>query len=472
MTRTAHAHLADIWTNAGLDPEALSHIDLAGSDPILPGDFRVGTAAQVSIGAAALAAAELWRLRGGSRQQVSIDVRKAAAAFRSERYLRVGDSPPADLWSPIAGFYETGDGGWIQLHTNFPHHRDGVLALLGCAEDRDQVQRAILDWPGQDLEDALAAAGLCAGLVRPREAWQAHPQGRAVAGLPLFEIIKLADGPPQPLPSLESHPRRPLAGLRVLDLTRIIAGPICGRTLAEHGAEVMRIAGSHLPFIAPLVIDTGRGKLSAHVDLRQPAEADRLRALVRQSDVFVQGYRPGAIAGHGFGPEALAALRPGIVAVSLSAYGHRGPWRDRRGFDSLVQSVSGIAWEGGEMDVPGNGPKHLPAQALDHATGYLAAFGALAALQRRAVEGGSYLVRVSLAQTGRWFDGLGRVADRAPADLRLDDIQDLISVSDTPFGRVSHVVPAADLSETPAFWARPAVPLGSHPPHWPDAPRN
>lgn len=469
MTKTARSHLEDIWTRAGLNPDALSRIDLVGTDPILPSDFCVGTAALVSIGAAALAAAELWRLRGGTGQQVSINVRRAAAAFRSERYLRVDDGPPADLWSPTAGFYETGDGDWIQLHTNFPHHRDGVLALLGCADDRAEVQRAILDWPGQAFEDALAEAGLCAGLVRSRTTWQAHPQGRAVAGLPLFEIIKLADGPPQPLPSLDTHPRRPLAGLRVLDLTRIIAGPVCGRTLAEHGAEVMRIAGPHLPFIAPVVIDTGRGKLSAHVDLRQPADADTLRTLVRRSDVFVQGYRPGAIAGHGFGPDDLAALRPGIVAVSLSAYGHRGPWRNRRGFDSLVQSVSGIAWEGGEMDVDGNGPKHLPAQALDHATGYLAAFGALAALKRRADEGGSYLVRVSLAQTGRWFDGLGRVAGRDHANLRLDDIQDLIAVSDTPFGRVSHVVPAAELSETPPYWARPAVPLGSHPPRWPEA---
>ncbi len=477
MTESAATHLHRIWTQAGCDPAALGRIDLQGTDPILPTDFRLGTAAQVSIGAAALAAAELWRLRGGTEQQVILEIRKAAAAFRSERYLRVDGGPPADLWSPIAGFYRTGDDRWIQLHTNFPHHRDGVLAVLGCAEDRGAVQRAILDWQGQALEDALAAAGMCAGLVRAPETWQAHPQARAIARLPLFEIIKLADSPPEPLAAgagppdrpPNRPPDRPLAGLRVLDLTRIIAGPVCGRALAEHGAEVMRIAAPHLPFIAPLVIDSGRGKLSAHLDLREPAQAERLRGLVRQSDVFVQGYRPGTIAARGFGPDDLAALRPGIVAVSLSAYGHQGPWRDRRGFDSLVQSVSGIAWESGRMDADGAGPKHLPAQALDHATGYLAAFGALAALTRRATEGGSYLVRVSLAQTGRWIDGLGRVAGRDQTDPGLDDIRDLIASSDTPFGRVSHVVPAAGLSETPAYWARPAVPLGSHPPAWPGA---
>lgn len=464
MTTEAATVLQDIWSQAGCAPDALDRIDVSGADPVLPSVFKVGTAATATIGAAGLAASELWRLRTGRAQDISLSMRAAAAAFRSERYLSVDDAPPADLWSPIAGFYRTGDGGWIQLHTNFPHHRDGVLAVLGCDEDRDAVQKAILGWDGQALEDALAAAGMCAGMVRSPEDWQAHPQAQAIATLPLFEIVRIGDSEPEPFGTGD----RPLSGIRALDLTRVIAGPVCGRTLTEHGATVMRIAGPHLPSIAPLVIDSGRGKLSAHIDLRQAADADRLRDLARHADVFIQGYRPGAIAGRGFSPEAMAALRPGIVYVTLCAYSHAGPWADRRGFDSLVQSVSGVAHESG-LAAGVDGPKHLPAQALDHATGYLAAFGAMAALARRATEGGSYLVRVSLAQTGRWIDGLGRVDGMDHPEMKRDEISDLIQQSDTPFGRVAHIAPAAQLSETPAYWASPAVPLGTHAPAWPEA---
>ena len=196
------------------------------------------------------------------------------------------------------------------------------------------------------------------------------------------------------------------------------------------------------------------------------SEAERLRRLIREADVFCQAYRPGALDGRGFSPEEVAALRPGIVYVTLSGYGHSGPWRARRGFDSLVQSVSGIAHEGG-VAAGTDGPKHLPAQALDHATGYLAAFGAMVALARRAQEGGSYLVRLSLAQTGRWIDGLGRIAGAEAPELKRQDVEDLTEACDTPFGRMWAVAPAEKLSETPARWARPAVPLGTHEATWP-----
>jgi crotonobetainyl-CoA:carnitine CoA-transferase CaiB-like acyl-CoA transferase len=255
--------------------------------------------------------------------------------------------------------------------------------------------------------------------------------------------------------------------VRALDLTRVIAGPVCGRTLAEHGADVLLITAPHLPNIEVLVMDGGRGKLSAHLDLRREDGRDRLRALLRESDIFCQGYRPDALAAHGFSPEEVARLRPGIIYVTLSAYSHAGPWQKRRGFDSLVQAVSGIAHEGGATAGLGR-PKPLPAQALDHASGYLLAFGAMVALARRAREGGSYLVRVSLAQTGRWIDRLGRVEGPEAPDLRLEDIADLIQTSATSWGEMRHVAPAARLSETPAYWARPSGPLGTHPPVWPE----
>ena len=251
----------------------------------------------------------------------------------------------------------------------------------------------------------------------------------------------------------------------MLDLTRVIAGPVCGRTLAAHGAEVMLVTAGHLPSIPLLVMDTGRGKLSAALDLRRAEEVECLRRLIREADVFCQGYRPGALDGRGLSPEEVAALRPGIVYVTLSAYGQAGPWRGRRGFDSLVQSVSGIAHEGG-VAAGLDGPRPLPAQALDHATGYLAAFGAMVALLRRAREGGSYLVRLSLARTGRWIDALGRVDGALARDLRPEDVADLMEPSDTPFGLMQAVAPAEHLAETPARWARPAVPLGTHEATW------
>jgi crotonobetainyl-CoA:carnitine CoA-transferase CaiB-like acyl-CoA transferase len=453
--------LADLWRLGGGDPSALGQVQLSGREPALPGRFLVGTAATATIAAAGLAAAELWRLRSGSRQTVAVDMRAAAAAFRSQSYLRLDGKAPGDPWTPPSGYYQAGDGRWILLHCNFPHHRERTLRVLGCAGTREAVAKALEGWRAEALEDALAAAESCAGFTRRPEEWRAHPHGQAIAALPLFEVVQLGDSPPEPLGPAD----RPLAGVRVLDLTRVIAGPVCGRTLAEHGADVLLVTAPHLPNIEVLVMDGGRGKRSAHLDLRQDGDRERLRALVRQADVFSQSYRPGALGGHGFSPEEAARLRPGIVCVTLSAYGHAGPWRTRRGFDSLVQSVSGIAHEGGAA-ASLDRPKPLPCQALDHASGYLMAFGAMMALARRAQEGGSYLVRVSLAQTGCWLDGLGRLqGDEAP-DPTVEDVADLIQTSATPWGEIRHVVPAARLSATPAYWARPAVPLGTHPPAW------
>ncbi len=460
---TAHEALRALWAIAGGEREALGSVTFEGEDPVLPSNFRLGAAAMASIAASGLAVAEWWQLISGTSQCVTVDARRAATAFRSERYLRIDGAPPPPLWDDIAGFYRAGDGRWVQLHTNFPHHRDAVLRVLGCGGEREDVARAIARRPGESLAETVTEAGGCASLVRRPDEWRAHAQARAVSRLPLLEILPIGTSRPErPSPG-----ERPLGAVRVLDLSRILAGPICGRTLAEHGAQVMRVGARHLPSIAPLVVDTGRGKLSAFLDLRDSGDAERLRELARTADVFIQAYRPGALGRLGFSPERLAELRPGIVYVTLSAYGHVGPWAARRGFDSLVQSASGIAWEGGQA-VGLDEPRHLPAQALDHATGYLAAFGAVMALRRRATEGGSYLVRVSLAQTARWLDGLGRVDGSSCPDPGLDDVRDWLQNTDSLFGRLTHTVPGASLSRTPAYWARPAVPLGTHPPVWPE----
>ncbi|WGS49182.1 CoA transferase [Paraburkholderia sp. D15] len=466
---TSELALKHIWTLAGCDPTALHNVSLSGDDPGLPSVFRVGSLASATIAATGLAAAEYHRLRGGHRQQVTVEMRRALASFRSERYLRIDDGPPPALRDPVMGFYETRDGGWIQLHTNFPHHLQGVLTVLDCENSPEAVAAAIRRWDGATLDQTLADAGLCAALIRTPGEWAALDQAKAIAGLPLFEIERIGDAPsepPRPSHATEHGAPRALDGVRVLDLSRIIAGPVAGRALAHHGADVLMINGPHLPNIPPLVIDNGRGKRSALVDLRDEAGRATLRDLAAHADVFLQAYRPGALAARGFGPEELARLRPGIVYVSVSAYGHEGPWAQRRGFDSLVQSASGIAWS--ERQAAGwKAPKHLPCQALDHATGYLAAFGAMVALARRATEGGSWHVRLSLAQTGRWLQSLGQIPDgwQAP-DVTLDEVRDCLASVDSDFGRVSGVLPAEQLDGTPASYALPPARLGAHAAEW------
>ena len=462
-----NAALADLWALGGGEPAALPFATLTGSEPALPSSYAVGTLAQASIAASALAAAELWHLRSGRRQNVAVDMRHAAAEFRSERYLRTADIAPSDPWDSLAGLYRTGDNRWVRIHTNFAHHRDGILALLGCANDRDAVQAELLKCDGEAFESAAAASGLVATLHRSLDQWAAHPQGKALSYVPLFEIIKIADAPAPPLPKGE----RPLSGIRVLDLTRIIAGPVGTRTLAAHGADVLNISSPNLPSIPTLVRDTGRGKRSASLDLKSADGRATLVSLARDADVFVQGYRPGGLASLGFSPEALAAARssaaPGIVYVSLSAYGHVGPWANRRGFDSLTQNANGLNHAEAQA-IGSDRPKELPAQALDHGAGYLIAFAAMMALHRRATEGGSWHVRVSLAQTGEWLKRLGRIeGGHAAPDPTFDDVVDFLETRPSGFGATTAVRHAAQLAETPAFWDKPAVPLGHDQPIWP-----
>ncbi|CAN5770654.1 CoA transferase [soil metagenome] len=465
---SAESSLAYLWQLAGCAPDVLSTCRFSGSAEQLPSVFAVGNVASASIAAQALAAASISYQRSGTRQQVGIDRRHALAMFRSERYLRIGGQPPADPWSPIAGYYQAGDGRWIQLHTNFPHHRDGVLRVLACADQRDAVAQAIAGWSALELETQLAAAGMCAAMICTAQEWQAHPQAAALASLPLFEIERLGDAPPQPVGGAAAYAQaaRPLAGVRVLDLSRVIAAPVAARTLAQHGADVLALSAAHLPNIAPLVIDTGRGKRSAQLDLRQPSGHAQLLDLVRSADVFLQAYRPGALAAQGFSPAALCQLRPGLIHVSLSAYSHVGPWAERRGFDSLVQSATGIAYEEGQAaSLPG--PGKLPCQALDHATGYLAAFATMVALQRRAVEGGSWQVRVSLAQTGHWLQGMARCGlQENSAELSPAEIAASLEQTSSAFGLLSAVKPVERMTATAPYFALPPVVPGSHPAAW------
>lgn len=456
--------LRDIWISAGGDVAALARVRLTGDEPQIPSSFRVAVAGQTTIAAAGLAAAEIWRLRSGDTQDVTVDMRHAVVECRSERYLRRDDKPPPPAWDAIAGVYKTGDNRFVRCHTNFPHHRDAVCKVLGCKPEREKVQAALMQWKGEDFETAAYAAGGVVALMRSYDEWSLLPQARALAELPLISIEKIGDAAPKPWPKSD----RPLSGLRVLDLSRVIGGPVAGRTLAAHGADVLLVSGPELPAIPWLTIDTGRGKLTTFIELKSDAGRAQMRALLKDADIFSQGYRPRALSALGFSPEQAAEINPGIVYVTLSAYGQAGPWAERRGFDSLVQTTTGFNdAEGKAAGI--DGPKELPAQMLDHATGYLMAFGAVMAKARQAREGGSWHVRVSLAQTGRWLWNLGRLNDGLNTpDLTGEAVHAaFMETVSSGFGTLKAVRHSAVLSKTPAQWSRPAMPLGSHPPQWP-----
>jgi crotonobetainyl-CoA:carnitine CoA-transferase CaiB-like acyl-CoA transferase len=461
--------LRTIFPATGWSADRAGLVEFTGdTDPILPTPFRIGVAGAAALAATGIAAADLWQRRTGRRQSIGVDVRQAAASLRSGTYLKVGDGQVSSERNPIMGFYPTKDGRWSYIHANFVNHREAALTVLGCEESREAVTRAVAAWDAADLEEAIIAAKGAGGMVRSQAEWARHPQAAAIAALPLMEIVRIGDSAPEPLPEGD----RPLSGIRVVDLTRVLAGPTCARTLAEHGADVMKISAPHLPNLGYQEFDTGHGKLSSYLDLREQRDVERLRDLIRRADVFAQGYRPGTLGARGLSAEALAAVRPGLIYVSLCAFGHTGPWASRRGFDTVIQSVTGIAARQGEI-VPGGspGPQFYPASAIDYCTGYLMATGAMVALNRRAEEGGSWLVRISLAQVGKWIVNLGEVpaesVRRVPAEFSADELDRWSVVSETPSGRLQHLKPVVQLSETPAYWARPSVPLGYHPPVWP-----
>lgn len=430
-----------------------------GDDPVFVTPWKVGVAGTAALGAVGLAVSDLWRLKTGKPQSVTVGVAAATASLRSNTYvLRNGKRPVS--WDPLSGHYPTRDGRHMFIHTNHPHHRAGALRIAGAeAETREALAAAVRKWDGLAIEEAIAAGGCVGGMTRSREEWSAHPHGMAVAKLPLMDIVKIGEAPAQPLPKGD----RPLSGVRVFDLTRVLAGPTSGRVLAENGADVLHVAAQHLPYQSELLMDTGHGKRCAFIDLREPEGVETMTVLLKKADVFTQGYRPGALAARGFAAEQVAALRPGIVCVSLCAYGHEGPWASRRGFDSIVQNVTGLAATQGSPDKPRN----LPVQALDYIAGYLGALGAMVALARRVEQGGSWLVRVSLVQVAQWLASLGTVdATKGATELPESILVPLLTESVGPFGRLRHLKPVVQFGETPAFYARPAEPLGTSPATW------
>ena len=470
--------------------EARKHI--VGSDPVYASPFPLGEVAATALAACGRAAANLWELRTGETQDVRVDVGAAAAALLGVAFQKLDGVTPrrTNEGNPFVALYECRDDRWIHLHGTLRSDPSApTRKVLGLAEgaDRDAIAAAVKAWDAQALEDALAEASTCGAMVRTADEWAAHPQSEAITPLGRVSVRRIGASAPEPVgdgpqPTLRStfgslrlphvmrsaqreatlrstFGSRPLSGLRVLDLTRVLAGPTCGRTLASHGADVLLVNAPDAGNVPAFVLDTSHGKRSAFVDLDESPDA--LRDLVRGADVFTQGYRAGALERRGFGAEELAELRPGIVYVTINCYGDVGPWRERPGWEQLAQTVSGIAHTQG-----GDGPPQLvPAAACDYTTGYLGALGTMTALALRATVGGSYHVQASLCQTAQWIVAEGARCDPAQAS-GLPDLAPWMTESTTTAGTLQHLGPIVEMTATPPRWDRPSPPLGADLPIW------
>ncbi|MFI8291212.1 hypothetical protein EAO71_10060 [Streptomyces sp. ms191] len=430
---TVRGATESLWSALGGDPALLDRVSYGGPSGLLAARLPVMDLARATVAVAGLAAVE----RQGGAARVRVDDAAVATAFVSERHLRVDGRAPVSF-APLSRFWRAADG-WVRTHANYPHHRAALLAALGVdGESAEAVAAAIAERPAVEVETAVyAAGGLAVALRTPRE-WAAHPQGREVAARPLLTAERLDDAAPV-------RDRRDGRPLRVLDLTRVIAGPVATRTLALLGADVLRIDPPHRPELPDQHTDTDIGKRTAALDLARPSDRRTLDELLDSADVLVTGYRPGAL-------ERFGLHRPGLVVARLSAWGDYGPWGERRGFDSLVQVASGIAVTEGSPEQPGA----LPAQALDHGSGYLLAAAVLRSLTEQDRDGGTRLVRLALAQTGHW---LSTALPRYEPERHLAE-------RDSPLGRLRYALSPVAYDGGPADWSRPPGLAGADAPEW------
>ncbi|QJQ00970.1 CoA transferase [Herbaspirillum rubrisubalbicans Os34] len=456
---TAHAMLTEIWQALDGPAATLSAVQLSGQGA-LPSVFATSDLAQASVAAAGLALAELVQAGGAPLPQVVCERRLASLWFSAS--LRPQGWQAPSLWDAVAGDYRTADG-WIRLHTNAAHHRVAALEVLGL--DPQQASRAdvageVARWTGSELETAIVAHGGCAAQMRSQADWSAHPQGAAVAAEPLVarQVFAAPTRPRHPV-----DPARPLAGVRVLDLTRVLAGPTATRFLAGFGADVLRIdpASWNEPGVVP---EMTLGKRCAQLELDRPEDRATLETLLAQADVMVHGYRSDALEHLGLGAQRRRALNPALVDVALDAYGWSGPWAGRRGFDSLVQMSSGIA-DFGMKQKGGDQPVPLPVQALDHATGYLLAASALRGLALRQQSGQGSQYRLSLARTARLLaDYPAPLAQPALVAETAEDLDPRIE--HTAWGPAQRLRSPLQVAGSPMYWDRPASPLRSLPARW------
>ncbi|UED84130.1 CoA transferase [Streptomyces profundus] len=452
MTNTVDRATADVWAALGGPAELVRGVSFEGADGVLPARLPVRELARATVGACSLAAAELlWHRRGGEVPAVRVREAAVATAFVSERWLRVDGRVPTSF-APLSGFWRAADG-WVRTHANYPHHRARLLSALGIPDSGDErglverLRSELAGRPAAAVREAVHAEGGLAVVVAP----EARP-----ADLPLVESWRVGSGA-APVPR---DGGLPASGVRVLDLTRVIAGPVATRSLALLGADVLRVDSPRLREDEDAHADTGMGKRSTLLDLAAPGDLRRFDELLASADVVVTGYRPGALDRHGLAPEALLARRPGLVVAQLNAWGWSGPWAGRRGFDSLVQAASGIAAvEAADDGTPGV----LPAQALDHGTGYLLAAAVLRALTERGTDGAGRQLRLSLAGTASWL--LGGIAPQ-PLDGAPYAAEPWLTRTASPHGLLDHARTPLDYAGAPRDWASPSGRLGTDEPSW------
>jgi crotonobetainyl-CoA:carnitine CoA-transferase CaiB-like acyl-CoA transferase len=460
------------WAALGGEPSLIPRVSAVVRQGALAAVLPVRELARACVAACALAGAEWGARRAGLARvpEVRVDDGAVATAFHSERHLRVDGRAP-ETFAPLSCFWPTADG-WVRTHANYPHHRARLLGVLGLAADAspDTVGAVLARRAAVEVEETVCAAGGLAVALRTPEEWAAHPQGRVLLELPLVERERLDDAPARTPAPLPGPPSLPMAGLRVLDLTRVVAGPVATRTLALLGADVLRIDSPRLPELPDQHLDMDFGKRSTTLDLAAPGDRAAFEELLSSADVVVTGYRPGALDRFGLSARALAARRPGLVVAQLSAWGAYGPWGGRRGFDSLVQVASGIAVTEGTAD---GRPGVLPAQALDHGTGYLLAAAVLRSLTDQAEHGGSRVVRLALARTAAWLTGARGGAGSGtgtavtePGAPYGDPSPWLAEADGGAAGRLRYALSPVRFTGSPATWERTPGTWGADPARW------
>lgn len=475
----AQRALGELLDVLGVTGPVRERVAITGSEPTMLSRHRIGTAAAVALAAYGAATARLWALRSGTEQDVSVDIARAAQALYVSAHTRRSDGIDSAagpfgrnrVTAGMPGCHRCADGRWVMLVVGSarPHQLRRTLEVLECRSE--EIPQAVARWEGAALEEAIYERGAVAGLVRTPEEWRATPQGGYLLGRPVIEIEKIGDGPPRPAdagPGGRAIPRRPLSGLRVLDVTHVIAGPMISRTLAEQGGDVLHVTAPVNYDPESFLVDLGVGKRNAVIDLAAPAGRQALTELARSADVFVQSYRPGALDARGFAPAELADRNPGIIVVSVSCYGGDGPTGRRRGVDPVAQAVTGLAHT--EASADGIPQMNRMWTLTDPLVGYLGAAGAMAALARRATEGGSYHVRVALAACAMWLQDLGPSGGE-PVDglpLTLDSLATprTVQLESPDFSRLTYLAPAVDFSRTAAYWDRPPERAGSSAARW------
>lgn len=467
---TTHSAVHDIWTALGLPSHALTSLTLPDSSTILfPSTHKLSILSQASIATSALAAALVSE--PSSVPRVSVPLHHVAAEVNSHRLysFNEGQTPHPSSWGPIGGLYKTRDG-YVRIHDNFLNHRIGALTPLGLPHTatRQQVAEAVSSWSKVEYETAATQNGTGAVYaLRTREEWANHPQSSAISDSPII-MSQISDSPvPPPLPQTS----RCLEGLRVIELSRVIAGPVAGKALAAHGADVLWVTSPHLPSLPELDVDLSRGKRTIQLDLTSETDKQTLLDLVKDADVFIQAYRPGSLSVRGFSPEALTKLNPRLIYANMSAFGPSGPWSQRRGFDSLVQTCSGMSAGEAERAGEGEPARMAPFQVLDHAAGYLLATGICAAAYHRSQQGGAWLVDVCLAGAMKYLCSLGNYDSEVFGlpqvyPTRQDVPPEMMEQRDTGFGKMTFVKHSAQVEGKQVGWDEMPKVLGSDEAKW------